>query len=131
MKWFLDSSFRKSTICGASAFTATQPSSLQSRTRSGLRWRRFLQFSQICDVLEEGVRGEDQVGVDDRVAVAEDVEACLRELAVASGLRALMPEDLSPGVPLDGLGMVPHAVVDVGAGERGGQLRAERHRLPS
>jgi hypothetical protein len=78
--------------------------------------------------LEQLGEQQDRLGVERRVVGSERLDADLRELAVASRLGALVTEERAPVPELHGLGKLVHAVLDVGARDAGGALRAQRQR---
>ena len=68
-----------------------------------------------ADVAVEPMRELDELGVDGRPRVADDLDVPLRELAVAAGLRAVVAEHRTDGREPEGPGADVHPVLDVGA----------------
>ena len=78
---------------------------------------------------EEGGGQLDDLRVDGRSGIADDLHVELPELPIAAGLRPVVAEHRSRERQLHRLGPGAHAVLHVGAHDAGGGLRAERPSL--
>ncbi len=78
------------------------------------------------DVPVEAQAKLDQLRVDGRPGITDRLDVELPELAVAAGLRAVVAEHRPDERELHRLGPGLHPVLDVGAHDSGGGLRAER-----
>ena len=79
-------------------------------------------------LLQQVAQQHDDLGVERRVVGADRLGADLRELAVPAGLRRLVPEVRADVAQLHRLRPLVHAVLEVGAHDRRGPLRAQRQR---
>ena len=69
---------------------------------------------------------QDQLGVDQRRVRSDHLGVDLRELPIAAGLWALVAEEGALGPELHRLRELLHAVLEIGAADRGGRLGPQR-----